>query len=485
MPLVHYSTSSKGMLMQYTPITVTIQNYLRSLWSNQPRLKAIITKIQQEKGVPFLVGGVVRDLVLSIPVKDIDIEVHNLSLQHLEKILAQFGPVSLVGKAFGVFRVHGLDIDWSIPRRDSAGRHPEVVFDPSMTLEEAFRRRDLTMNAMGINLITSELVDPFHGLKDLHDKILRTPDVHLFVQDPLRFFRVMQFVARFEMFPDDALQKLCATMDIGGVAKERIAAEFDKVILKAHKPSLAIVWLDSLGRLAEILPEIAATKNVPQEPSWHPEGDVFEHTKQAFDAAAHLTYETDNERRIIIWASLCHDLGKITTTRYFDGAYRCHGHDVEGARMTKPLLERIVLSQDIIEAACLLVRYHMVPWQLVIDNATPAAYKRLATKLAPHTSMEMLAKLAIADGRAKNPARGAPTTQDIPELDLFLQRAQEAHVLYNQEKPVLQGRDLLDIMPPGPEMGKVLKRAYEIQIDEGITDKEELKRRVLDKKYPI
>src|SRR5436190_22951268 len=150
--------------MNSTALSPIIKTYVQKLLQ-QPRLSKIINAIAQAGGSAYLVGGAVRDLILGFESKDIDIEVHGLSIEDLEKILKTVGPVSLVGKSFGVLRLHTDDIDWSIPRIDTAGRKPEVTLDPYLSIDKAFARRDLTMNAMGINLHTQELVDPFNGLK--------------------------------------------------------------------------------------------------------------------------------------------------------------------------------------------------------------------------------------------------------------------------------------------------------------------------------
>ena len=179
-----------------------------------------------------------------------------------------------------MFRLHGLDVDWSLPRADSSGRKPQVYIDPFMSFKEAFRRRDLTINAMGIDILSGELIDPFGGRSDLDDKLLRTPDVRLFIQDPLRFFRVMQFISRFEMIPDDKLIDVCKTMDISNISRERIEVEFEKMLLQSHLPSRGIRWIQVIDRLSEVLPELFATVGIQQNPEWHTEGDVFEHTMQ-------------------------------------------------------------------------------------------------------------------------------------------------------------------------------------------------------------
>ena len=244
--------------MKYTKIPKYIQNRIHQKINEYPFLTSIIEVIYKAEGKVVLVGGAVRDLFLELPIKDLDIEVHGLSFARLEKILERFGFVDIIGKVFGVLRVHPLDIDWSIPRSDTAGRKPEVIIDPFMEMKQAFIRRDLTMNAMGINFVTYELIDPFGGLQDIQDKILRTPDAIFFVEDPLRLFRVMQFCARFDMQPDDQLNKVCSRMDVSGVSRERIEKEFEKWLLQSKRPSLALDWLKTIGRLQDILPEVAA-----------------------------------------------------------------------------------------------------------------------------------------------------------------------------------------------------------------------------------
>lgn len=465
--------------MKCTKIDQSRESLLRKIIQQYPSIADIIKKITNHKGRALLVGGAVRDLLLELPIKDLDIEVHGLTIEQLQKILAEFGPVSLVGKAFGVLRLHGLDIDWSLPRADSSGRHPEVKIDPYMKMEDAFKRRDLTINAMGIDLNTFELVDPWGGCHDVQNGILRAPDAHLFKEDPLRLFRVMQFIGRFGFTPDNELNELCAHMDLAGISIERIEAEFDKLLLKSPQPSLGLRWLQKIGRLKDVFPELAHTIGVPQEPDWHPEGDVFEHTMQAIDAGAQLSYENTEQKLIALYALMCHDLGKVSTTKTIDGRLRSWGHEETGVPLAKSLLKRITRRVDLIHAVEKLVRHHMAPGQFPANGAKLPAYKRLALKLAPEVNMELLAKISLADKRGRNPVTHQPLSIDVPEIEQFLHKAQEAHVMHKPEEPVLLGRDLAGIIEPGPKMGALLKKAYEIQIDEGITEKEELLKRIL------
>lgn len=470
------------MSMKSTQISPEIQKALHDACNRYPRVRDIINDIHGAGGSAVLVGGAVRDLLLGIPLKDLDIELHGLTMVQCEKVLSTYGPVSVVGKSFGVLRLHGLDIDWSLPRSDSQGRKPAVEIDPFMGIEAACRRRDVTMNAMAINLHTYELIDPFGGQQDLADHVLRATDAQLFVQDPLRFFRVMQFISRFEMHPDALLDTICQSMAISAVSRERIEQEFHKMMLKSRRPSLGLRWVARIGRLQDVLPELDATRGVPQNPAWHPEGDVFEHSMQAIDAAAIImrTYQDPQRQLLLIYATLCHDLGKATTTAVIDGVIRSIMHAPAGVSLARAMLKRIIGIQDLIEGVARLVQYHMEPGQFIKGNATLAAYKRLARKLAPYATLALLADLALADRRGRNAASSEPLSGDDEMVSTFRTRATQAQVLEETEPPLLQGRDFLDVVRAGPELGTLVRRAYELQIDEGITDRDELKRRSLE-----
>jgi tRNA nucleotidyltransferase (CCA-adding enzyme) len=290
----------------------------------------------------------------------------------------------------------------------------------------------------------------------------------------------MQFIGRFDMQPDNELNNICKTMDIQNISIERIDQEFRKLFLKSKKPSLGINWLNQVNRLEQVLPELYQTIDVPQEPDWHPEGDVYEHSLQALDASANLDYEDDNQKLIIMWSALLHDLGKATKTEKKDGRIISYGHEIDSEKLARKLLKRITRDFDLIDSVCILVRYHMQPGQLVIHNSTPAAYKRLASKLNPYANLQMLAKLMLADSLARNPKKGEPLSGKVELVEKFLEKIEELNIAKSPEEPILQGRDLLDVIPPGPDLGKILKAAYEIQIDENIKDKKTLRNRALE-----
>lgn len=467
--------------MKSNQIHYIIQKALNNLFVNYPTLSSILDAIDKQEGSAYFVGGMVRDILLNKELKDLDIEVHGIKEDQFIKLLKQFGYVDYVGKSFGVFKLQGIDIDWSLPRTDSAGRKPVVVIDPDMSIEDAFRRRDLTINAMGINAKTGELVDPFSGQADLSKGLLRSPDIALFEQDPLRFFRVMQFISRFEMKPDQALEDVCKSMDLKDVSRDRIEQEFAKMLLKSQFPSLGIRWLKDINRISELLPELGATIGVVQDARWHPEGDVFEHSMQALDAAAALDYEHEQEKLALLYAALCHDLGKVSTTFEDEKGIHSYGHAEVGCKIAQKMLKRITHNKLLIDMVSKLVRWHMVPIQLLNGGAKMPAFKRLATNLAPQANSVMLAKLVISDHRGRNKLSRKPLTDPIPEVQQFIDKMEQAGVTYRQEEPLLTGKDFLDVIKPGPLMGRLVKKAYELQL-EGVSNKDELKRMVLKEK---
>lgn len=463
---------------------------LHDLIHRHAPLRDIITAAHDQGARAYLVGGAVRDLLLGRTVKDCDVELHNIDFTATRALLEKFGTVFDVGASFGVLKISTLPtIDWSLPRRDAAGRKPEVTIDPTLTIEEALRRRDVTFNSMAIDLYDERFIDPFGGKKDLEKKILRATDLTLFAEDPLRLYRVMQFSSRFDATPDEALNTLCATMSLGGISRERIEEELKKLLLLSERPSRGLRWLQSIGRMRDLFPEIAVLVDTPQNPHWHPEGSVFEHTMQSVDAAALIMrgkfkgapFYTFSERDalVLMYATLCHDVGKAVSTEMTPRGISSHGHDVAGESISRDMLKRIMSNQDLLATVPLLVRHHLAPGIFAVHGATPAAYKRLALKLSPHTSLQMLGHVALADRAGRNPEEPVPFHEADHSVIAFFANASAAQVLKEHEQPLLLGRDLLEVISEGPLLGELLKRAYELQLEEGIDDKERLKERVL------
>ena len=220
-------------------------------------------------GQAWLVGGVVRDHLLGIQTKDIDIEVHNLEAETLREVLAAIGPVNEVGRSFGVFKldVDGISCDVSIPRHDSqtgeSHKDITVVGNPYMGIEAAARRRDLTINAIALDPLSGEIADPFGGGRDIERGRLRAVDPKTFVEDPLRAIRVVQFAARLGFSVDPGLAILCREASLWALPPERVWGELEKMLLRAPTPSIGWTLMKELDLIDKVLPEIAT---LPVEP---------------------------------------------------------------------------------------------------------------------------------------------------------------------------------------------------------------------------
>lgn len=444
--------------------------------------------VKNQGGRALVVGGFVRDHLLGLDPKDVDIEVYGLQLDELRRVLSSldgYEDIDMVGKAFGVFKVEGCDI--SIPRKDSkvaAGhRGFEISLDPFMSTTDAARRRDFTINSMAMDPLTGELIDPFGGQQDLKEGRLAVTDPLTFVDDPLRVLRAAQFIARFGLKPDAGLLSLCASIasTMKELPGERLFEEWNKLLLKGKQPSKGIEFLRDVGVLSLLFPEIHALIGVQQEFEWHPEGDVFIHTNMAVDAAAEQRTGDIAHDMTLMYASLCHDFGKSWTTKFEEGRWRARGHEEAGVEPSMSFLGRMRAPAELMKQVSVLVAHHLAPAHFAHPSmkASPKAYRTLARKLdGSGTTMEMLYKVAKADHFGR-------TTQDalarqFPAGEDFLAKAKEIKVEVKPEPDVVMGRHLLTRgMVPGKEFGVILTKCREVQYETGLKDPDEILKQVL------
>ncbi len=429
-----------------TQIQERINICIAKIIQQSPQVKNIFDEIYQQGGRVLLVGGAVRDCLLGCLSCDLDFEVYHVSFDHLQDILQKFGKVSFIGKSFGVLRLHGFDADWSIPRTDSYGRKPMVQLDPEMSFEKAFRRRDVTINSMGIDVASLELVDPYDGISDLEKKILRATDVTFFVQDPLRLFRVMQLSARFGMKIDETLSEVCKTMDISDISVERIEQEFLKLFTKSQHPSKGLLWLVHINRFQDIFPGISFNKNFYEKLDAVPEHHKF----------------TVEQKNMASWALLAQQLSDNALKNVQIDQKINH----EQVAVISSFLKKYIGSVDLIEnitRLCWYVQY--VP--LIAKNENPVAYKWLASWTQPYFNLQFLSEVA-----------SCWYPQELVEK--FVIAAKNAKVLHHSEEPLLKGADLLDQVQ-GKELGELLKKSYELQLQDSIYDKSKLLKKVLKK----
>ena len=249
---------------------------------------AIAKAVRNAGGRALVVGGWVRDRLLGRSSKDVDFEVYGLESPALRTVLSSFGPVNAIGESFTVYKV--ADIDVALPRRESkTGRgHKafEVTGDPWMAPEESARRRDFTVNAIAWDPLTGEYIDPFDGRRDLLERrLLRMVDEQTFADDSLRVLRGIQLSARFELAMDEPTRAVCRSLALDDLPAERVWGEIEKLLLLAARPSIGLQLAHDLGIVARLFPELDALAGCPQEPEWHPEGDVWIHTLMVVDEA--------------------------------------------------------------------------------------------------------------------------------------------------------------------------------------------------------
>ncbi len=433
-------------------------------------LEPIINDLIKNECRPVVVGGFVRDALLNIPSKDIDIEVFGIeSLEKLEKLLLPYGQVNSVGKSFGVVKLQlsDMEVDFSIPRQEEkvaeGHRGFSVSLDSALTFEEAAIRRDFTINAMGYDLKAKKLLDPFGGQKDLAEKRLDIVNAKTFIEDPLRLYRAVQFAARFELEATQELHDLAREMVVkkmlAELPKERVFEEIKKLLLKSRKPSIGFMLMDDFGILDDF-PELQALQGVPQDPHNHPEGDVWIHTLMVLDEITNLHSDDKKQNLYLSLAALCHDLGKANTTETIDGRIRAIGHENSGLPLTETFLERLSEEKALVETVLPLVKHHQKTRQFYKQQAKSAAIRRLANQV----NIEELILLAKADflGRTTKEA----LLGDFEAGVWLAKRAAELNVTNTPIPPLLQGRDLMQAgLSPSKAFKVILQKAYEAQIE--------------------
>jgi tRNA nucleotidyltransferase (CCA-adding enzyme) len=405
--------------------------------------------------------------------KDWDLEIYNLDPARLREILDRHGPVNVVGEAFTVYKL-GKHLDVSIPRRErKSGRgHRAFVIegDPSMSVPVATRRRDFTINAILQDPLTGEIIDPFNGRGDIERRLLRAVSSETFVEDSLRVLRAAQFAARFEFEVEPETVELCRTIDLSDLPAERIWGELEKLLLQAARPSIGIEWLKRLGAVEKLFPAIQSLIGVPQDPEWHPEGDVFVHTKLVVDRARELIEDLSYPRKVtVMLAALAHDFGKPATTQFLEGRWRSRGHEEAGVPPTESFLDRInvhtIDGYNVRAQVIALVREHLKPGEFYKkrDEVGEGAFRRLARRCEP----DLLYRVAKADSLGRN-AEWVPREQwyGSEAQEWFIERSRELEVDQRPPDPLLLGRHLLELgVEPGPLMGEITRAVYEMQLD--------------------
>ena len=427
----------------------------------------VLKLLREAGGRPVLVGGCVRDALLNLPIKDLDIEVFGLGTRDIENALRKKFGIINVGAAFGVTKLKDMSIDVSVPRRENrtGARHHdfEVQADPTMTPKDAAERRDFTINAISWNPETGEIIDPFNGLNDLKNGVLRHVSPK-FSEDPLRVLRGMQFAARLKFTVAPETIKLCATLNPNDLPPERLFEEWSKLILRGVKPSLGLNFLRECG-WTKYFPELHATIGVEQDPKWHPEGDVWSHTLECMDVFASERLNNRDEDLIVGLAVLLHDLGKATTTKIeADGRLHAYGHEAESERLAVNFLNQITKETKVVESVLSLVRWHAQPYELWKIKSSDASVRRLAKKV---NRIDRLIRVDSADRQGRGPS----SIGESPQGKWLMERALALHVEDSAPKSILMGRHLIALgYKPSDLFSKILNDANEAQLDGVFSD---------------
>ena len=444
-------------------------------------LRAMLAAVRRV-GRPRLVGGGVRDALLGRTPKDFDVEVAGVDFETLRRALSRFGATDVVGRSFGVIKVRGAasgaEYDFSLPRRESktgAGHRGFAVEpDPALSDAEAAARRDFTVNAIACDPFSGELVDPHGGAADLRARVLRHTSA-AFTEDPLRVLRAFQLAARFDFSLAPETAALCRSIadSFAELPVERVWGEWEKWAVKSARPSRGLRVLDETGWLKHF-PELAALRGTPQDPEWHPEGDVFTHTQHCLDALVALEEWQQSpsvRRRLLAFAVLAHDFGKPLTTVFAEkrGVMRwlSPGHEAAGAPLAESFLRRLGAPLELDPPVRALVAYHMVPHRGPGSDFSDTHVRRLARKLTPAT-IDDLALVMTAD------SHGRPPLESPETIALIAKMRAKAGLLSLQSqapRPLVQGRHLVALArAPGPDFKRVLDAAFEAQLDGAFAD---------------
>jgi tRNA nucleotidyltransferase (CCA-adding enzyme) len=447
------------------------------------KILRLARRVKDEGGRALLVGGCVRDQLMGFEPKDWDVEVYGVEPARLRELLESFGKVNVVGEAFTVYKL-GHNLDVSLPRRERkmgpGHRGFLVEGDPGMTIEEATRRRDFTINAILQDPLTGELIDPFDGWPDIERKTLRAVSSETFAEDSLRVLRAAQFAARFEFSIESETVRLCRSIDLTDLPRERVWGEMEKLLLRARQPSIGLRWLYDLGVVDQLFPEMKALVGVPQQYEWHPEGDVDVHTLLTVDRARERIDDLPYPKQVtVMLAALCHDFGKPATTEFIEGKTRSRGHEEAGVAPTESFLERLNIhtleGYDVRGQVIALVRDHLKPGEFyrLRDEIKDAAFRRLARRC----ELDLLYRVASADSLGRNAPHVPRDRWFTSEAqDWFIRRARQLEVEHKPPEPFLMGRHLLEMgLRPGPRVGEITRAVYEMQLDGRVRNLEEAK----------
>lgn len=414
-------------------------------------LNKLSKKINEMGGEIYYVGGCVRDAQLNLPIKDIDVEVHKISTEKLEKILKSIGEIDYIGKSFGIYKIKGCNIDISLPRKEikQGEKHTDFIVEvnPFLGEKNAAKRRDFTINALMKETGTGKVLDFFNGLADLQDGIIRHIDDISFQEDALRVLRACQFAARFDFKISTETLELCKLIPLEKLSKERVFEELKKALLMSKIPSVFFENLREINGLDFWFAELKDTIGIPQHEEKHQEGDVWKHTMMVLDEAAKIRDKSENPLALML-SCLCHDFGKaVCSEKGKDGFTHSYRHEELGLPLIEKFLDRLTNERRLKKLVLNLVSLHQMPNICYNDLSSIKATNKMFDKAI---SPKDLVLLSSCDNKGK-----------IPQKDtegFLLERLD----IYNEimSKPFVQGKDLIRSgLTPDKNFSKLLQFA--------------------------
>ncbi len=391
------------------------------------KLNIIFDKLNKLGIKPIIVGGFIRDSLVHIDSKDIDIEVYGISsFLELQNILNEFGTVNVVGKSFGVCKLYfeDYDLDFSFPRVDnkvqSGHRGFDITIDTTLDFKTATSRRDFTMNSVGYDVCEKKILDPFSGIDDFNNKVLRAVNLKSFGQDPLRVLRAVQFAARFELKIENNLFSTCKDMVLSGLLKElpkeRIFEEIKKLLLYAKKPSHGFELLKEFG------------------------SDLYTKNISVIDEIAKQRTTNNQTNLVLMLAALCYNFSQKETQNF---------------------IKKLTHEKELLQKSLLLVKKH---------NEIDILYKNGISdyhiyELAAEVNIEELLILSSSIYFTNHNSKICKACKEVKK------RAKELNVLNKKLPAILMGRDILKFgIKPSPLFSEILNSAYEAQMHGKFSD---------------